>query len=98
MDQHRARAARPREVGADLLESVAGPDALDRALEEWQVAEALRTLSTPHRQAIVETYYRGRSVAEAAAALGVPPGTIKSRLYYGLRAMRLALEERGWTP
>ena len=34
-------------------------------------------------------------VAEAAGALGVPAGTVKSRTYYALRALRLALEERG---
>ena len=47
---------------------------------------------------LLETYYRGRSVAEAATALGVPEGTVKSRTYYALRALRLALEERGWRP
>ena len=46
---------------------------------------------------IVETYYRGRSVAEAAGVLGIPPGTVKSRCYYGLRALKLALAERGVT-
>jgi RNA polymerase sigma-70 factor, ECF subfamily len=44
---------------------------------------------------IVECYYRGRTVSEAAAALGVPAGTVKSRVHYGLRALRLALEEMG---
>jgi RNA polymerase sigma-70 factor, ECF subfamily len=97
VDDHRARGARPTEVTSDLLELIPDSDQLDRALEAWQVADALGTLSTPHRQAIVETFYRGRSVTEAAAALGVPPGTVKSRVYYGLRALRLALEERGWT-
>ena len=45
---------------------------------------------------IVETYYRGRPHAEVAAELGVPLGTIKSRVYYGLRALRNVLEEMGY--
>ena len=98
VDDHRARGARPREVSPELLDLVPADDELDRALESWQVLEALRTLSDQHRAAIVETFYRGRSVNEAAATLGIPPGTVKSRVYYGLRILRLALEERGWAP
>jgi RNA polymerase sigma-70 factor (ECF subfamily) len=45
----------------------------------------------------VETYFRGRTVPEAAAALGLPLGTAKSRVYYALRALRDALAERGVT-
>jgi RNA polymerase sigma-70 factor (ECF subfamily) len=37
-------------------------------------------------------------VNEAAVTLGIPPGTVKSRVFYALRALRLALEERGVTP
>ena len=37
------------------------------------------------------------SVAEAAQVLGVPAGTVKSRCYYALRALKLALAERGVT-
>ena len=47
------------------------------------------------RKVIVETYYRGCSVAEAAVTLGIPAGTVKSRTYYALKALKLALEERG---
>jgi RNA polymerase sigma-70 factor (ECF subfamily) len=51
-----------------------------------------------HRRVLVATYYRGLSVAEAANVLGVPAGTVKSRTYYALRALRLVLEERGIRP
>jgi RNA polymerase sigma-70 factor (ECF subfamily) len=101
IDDHRARRARPAEVGDEAL--AATPDAspgadLDAHLDRWQILDALNSLGTAHRDAIVETYYRGRTVTEAALALGVPAGTVKSRVFYGLRALRLALEERGWTP
>ena len=56
-----------------------------------------RALSPEHRAVIVETYYRGRTVAEAARVLGIPPGTVKSRCHYALRALKLALAERGVT-
>jgi RNA polymerase sigma-70 factor (ECF subfamily) len=45
----------------------------------------------------VGAYYGGRSVAELATELGIAPGTVKSRLHYGLRALRLALQEKGVT-
>jgi RNA polymerase sigma-70 factor (ECF subfamily) len=54
-------------------------------------------LSHAHREILVETYFRGRTVPEAAEALGLPLGTAKSRVYYALRALRAALEQRGVT-
>ncbi|MGI8683315.1 MAG: sigma-70 family RNA polymerase sigma factor [Mycobacteriales bacterium] len=98
VDQHRARRARPPEVSAESLVELPAADELDRALQAWQVAAAVATLRDEHRAVLLETYYRGKSVTEAAAALGVPAGTVKSRTYYALRALRLALEERGVTP
>jgi RNA polymerase sigma-70 factor (ECF subfamily) len=95
IDEHRARRARPEDTAAEPA-NVAVAGQLDRALETWQITEALRTLSRDHREALIETYFRGRSVAEAAALLGIAPGTVKSRTYYALRALRAALEERGW--
>ena len=64
-------------------------------LESWAVAEALASLRPDHREVIVETYYRGHSVAEAAATLGIPVETVKSRTFYALKALQLALQERG---
>ena len=97
IDHHRRTAARPSTPTAqDQLERQAGGwSDIDRAMEVWQVAEALAQLSPAHRAAIVEIHLRGASVAETAEQLGVPPGTVKSRVYYGLKALRLALEETG---
>lgn len=74
---------------------LADPEDVDTALLGWQVEEALRRLSPEHRQVLVETRLRGRSYADLAAELNVPVGTIKSRVHYALRALRLALEEQG---
>jgi len=98
VDAYRARRARPHEVGEGALELVAVPDGADRALESWAVADALRSLRPEHRGVLFETYYCGKSVAEAAAVLGIPPGTVKSRTFYALRALKLELEERGLAP
>jgi RNA polymerase sigma-70 factor, ECF subfamily len=93
IDLSRARAARPRPT--DEIEEAA-EEPFEQALLAWQVEEALRRIGEVHRHVIVETYYRGRPYAEVAAELGVPEGTVKSRVYYGLRALRNALEEMGY--
>ena len=97
IDAHRARRARPTEVGDEMLAVLPGLDELEATLDRVVVTEALDSLSVEHRAVIVETYYRGRSVAETAAVLRIPPGTVKSRCYYALRALKLALAERGVT-
>jgi len=97
IDAHRARRARPTEVGDALLEVLPGLDELEHTLDRIIVTDALDSLSPEHRAVIVETYYRGRSVAETARVLGIPPGTVKSRCYYALRGLALALAERGVT-
>lgn len=89
----RAAAASARDSGA-----AAGPagDEHDGVLDAWVVEEALRRIRAEHRVVIVETYYRGRSYAEVAQDLGIPVGTARSRAFYGLRALRVALLEMGW--
>jgi RNA polymerase sigma-70 factor (ECF subfamily) len=57
------------------------------------VAAALGRLTQEHRDVLRECYFRGSSVAQAAHALGIAPGTVKSRTYYALHALRLAIEE-----
>ena len=55
-------------------------------------------LTPEHRAVMTELYFRDRSVAQAATVLQVPQGTVKSRAYYALRALRVACEERGILP
>jgi RNA polymerase sigma-70 factor, ECF subfamily len=62
---------------------------LDRGL----LTTVLRDLSPAHRQVLVETYYRDAPTERVAARLGIPPGTVRSRLHYALRAVRHRVDE-----
>lgn len=92
---HRRRRARPHEIPLDEDAIHATDDGLDHMLDSWQVSEALRTLKRDHQVVIVELFYHRRSVAELAALLSIPEGTVRSRCFYALRALRKALAERG---
>jgi RNA polymerase sigma-70 factor, ECF subfamily len=94
IDFGRARAVRPKLSGERGLEPAVEP--LEQALLSWQIEEAMRRIGEDHRHVLVETHYRGRPYAEVAEELGVPEGTVKSRVYYGLRALRVVLEEMGY--
>jgi RNA polymerase sigma-70 factor, ECF subfamily len=50
--------------------------------------EALEQLNEEYRSVVVELYFHGRSVAEAAQVLGIPAGTVKSRSHRALRSLR----------
>ena len=93
IDLGRARAVRPSVAQGGIEPSV---EPLEEALLSWQVEEAMRRIGDDHRHVLVETHYRGRPYAEVAEELGVPEGTVKSRVYYGLRALRVVLEEMGY--
>jgi RNA polymerase sigma-70 factor (ECF subfamily) len=98
IDTFRARSSRPREVGGDALEMLdlqSDESAIDRALEQWTVAEALTALSPEHRAVLIETFFRGRSIAETAVVLGIPQGTVKSRAFHAVRALRRSLAPTG---
>ncbi|MFE6509618.1 sigma-70 family RNA polymerase sigma factor [Nocardioides sp. NPDC057767] len=90
-------ARRKREYAAESPPDQSRADHTQAVLDSWVVADALLALSVEHRAVVVGAYYGGRSVAELARELDIPPGTVKSRLHYGLRALRLALQEKGVT-
>lgn len=97
IDNRRRRDVRPQEVGDSPLEGVPLPDEMEDMLRKVVVADALKALTPAHREVLNETVLRDRTVNQAAEVLGVPVGTVKSRVYYALRALRVVLEERGVT-
>lgn len=97
-DHWRAAQRRPRLVSDDeTVQAHPAPDELDDAVQGWLVADALDRLTPEHRAVIEAMYYQGSSVAATALELGLAPGTVKSRTYYAVRALRAIFEEMGVT-
>lgn len=97
-DRIRARAARPREVAQDPEAPPVVLDHADQVVASVTVLRAMDALSEDHRGVLQQLYFHGRSLGEAATALGIPAGTVKSRSYYALRALRETLAERDGVP
>ena len=95
IDDRRRKSARPPETGDEMLENSPAADTMEDLLRKMVVAEALQSLSPAHREVLNETILRDRTVNQAAEALGIPVGTVKSRVYYALKALRVVLAERG---
>ena len=73
------------------------PDEVDSALDRMLIADAMAQMSADHRAVIERSYYRGWTTAQIAADLDIAEGTVKSRLHYAVRALRLSLQEMGVT-
>jgi RNA polymerase sigma-70 factor (ECF subfamily) len=97
IDDRRRKGARPPEAGEGALETLQSADGMDELLRTVVVTEALKALTPAHREVLNETVLRDRTVNEAAEVLGIPVGTVKSRVYYAIRALRVVLEEKGVT-
>ncbi|MEV7280487.1 sigma-70 family RNA polymerase sigma factor [Streptomyces sp. NPDC093111] len=88
IDARRSRLARPTEIGDAVLAVTAEPgDATESADAALDVRAAVRGLSPEHRAVLVRLYFHGLTVNEAAAELGIPAGTVKSRSHYALRLL-----------
>jgi len=91
VDAHRARRARPPETQLDNDLALASGQQADASIDGVGVRAAIAALPGPQRRVLTEIYYRDRSLAETARILQIPPGTVKSRTFYGLRALRRVL-------
>lgn len=90
-DQVRRRKRRPPEVSVAEIGELAGEDRIRQLIDRDELERAFLRLPIQQRAALVLTHYVGLSGSEVAAILGIPAGTVYSRLHYGAEAMRLAL-------
>jgi RNA polymerase sigma-70 factor (ECF subfamily) len=95
IDEHRRKRARPAEAGGRPVGDPPVDDGTAAILLRVAVADAMRGLTSSHRQILSETILRDHTVNQAARALGIPVGTAKSRVYYALRVLEVVLVERG---
>ncbi|WP_426565404.1 sigma-70 family RNA polymerase sigma factor [Angustibacter sp. McL0619] len=109
IDQARARKARPPIVSTpppdDVIGAVAArgrfqearalQDPADGVVDRITVVDLLARLSPVHREVLVLLYFGDLTVNQAAERLGIPPGTVKSRAFYALSALRQAVRDEG---
>ena len=95
MDWHRAKRRQERlgERLASLRQPVAEPSGEETSLLSLAVARGLDDLPDPQRQVLVLRFSADLPVRGIAEELGIPEGTVKSRLHTAVRALRARLHE-----
>ena len=89
---HQRRTWKTRlDVAVDAIDPPTGPDEVSRLMDRDALDRAFDRLSFDHRAVVVLTHYAGFAGPEVAGILGIPVGTVASRLHYALRAMRAEL-------
>jgi RNA polymerase sigma-70 factor (ECF subfamily) len=97
IDMVKARVRRPPVAsggadGAGENAPAGGLSDIDLLILRSELRDALSSIGARHRDAVVETILRDRPYADVAAELGVAPGTLRTRVHYGLRRLRCVLE------
>jgi RNA polymerase sigma-70 factor (ECF subfamily) len=93
-DVNRSQATRPRMVAATMTsewpdrETADPVDEIEQLLTRYELTEALAQLSTAHREILVAAFVHDRPYGEIAEEFGIPAGTVKSRVFHALRALR----------
>ncbi|HET9875742.1 MAG TPA: sigma-70 family RNA polymerase sigma factor [Mycobacterium sp.] len=97
IDESRSARVRNEVNSLDSTPEPASRDEVDVALDRMLIGDAMAQLSAQHRAVVQRSYYQGWTTAQIAADLGIAEGTVKSRLHYAIRALRLTLQELGVT-
>ena len=87
-DEVRLSRRRPISLDTQTFDRPAPTDDIATLVDHEAIERAFLALSVDHRAVLVLTHYVGMPAPEVAAILGIPPGTVYSRLHYGARAMR----------
>ncbi len=95
VDVRRRSANRPLGGPLDGTEP-ASHDLEDQITQRLSIDDALESLSPAHREVISLAHEHGLTQTEIAERLAIPLGTVKTRMFHGLRALRAALAERGF--
>ena len=80
-------------VQLEIPDNAQTSDRTDSSLVALTITQALLNLDEKYQSVIYETYLAGNTVKQAATILGIPEGTVKSRLYTAMRKLRKALGE-----
>ena len=91
IDGHRMRQVRPAEVELTDTDIASLDDHSEHVVLSMTVEQLLENVWPEYRVVLVELYLNDRSTAEAAAVLGIPVGTVKSRSFNALRRLRKTL-------
>ncbi|HJV97954.1 MAG TPA: sigma-70 family RNA polymerase sigma factor [Arthrobacter sp.] len=96
IDNYRKAQRRPAEaLQHELTDPADAVERVDELLNRVLMEEALLRLSSEHRDVLVALHYRRFTVNEASVQLNIPSGTVKSRAFYAVRALRTILDEMG---
>jgi RNA polymerase sigma-70 factor (ECF subfamily) len=90
-EQRRAR-RRPVTIEVASVDAIGDLDIAADVDRRDELERGFQRLSVQHRMALALHFYLGFRPAEVAIVLGVPEGTVTSRIHYGTRALRAALE------
>ena len=94
-DIHKRPSSRPL-MPVEDVDVPPQPDSVDQILDSMMVREAFESLSPGHAQVLRLAQEEGLTQSQIAERLGLPLGTVKTRMFHGMRAMRAALTQRGF--